>query len=118
MNRRDFLLFRTEDSKNVAVLSCEKLFMYFQDINAGFQNSASEEGTIDDAEWWAGEPALLTSKADPERFFASVLDDLADIDSVKVKDMEWLDQGEFRVRVETMLTAFKAKGGEVVYKDL
>ncbi|MEC9223832.1 MAG: hypothetical protein VYE56_08075 [Pseudomonadota bacterium] len=92
--------------------------MYFQDINAGFQNSASEEGTIDDAEWWAGEPALLTSKADPERFFASVLDDLADIDSIKVKDMEWLDQGEFRVRVETMLTAFKAKGGEVVYKDL
>ena len=32
--------------------------------------------------------------------------------------MEWLDQGEFRVRVETLLTAFKAKGGKVSYKDI
>ena len=35
---------------------------------------------------------------------------------MQVQDMEWLAQGEFRVRVETLLTAFKAAGGEVDYK--
>jgi len=44
-----------------------------------------------------------------------VLADLRDIDSLRVLDMEWLAQGDFRIRVETLLAAFKAKGGDVVF---
>jgi hypothetical protein len=49
-------------------------------------------------------------------FFSSVFADLKGVSKVQVQDMEWLAQGEFRVRVETLLTAFKAAGGEVDYK--
>lgn len=116
MKRRDFLLLRTEGSERIADLSCERLFMHFQDLNAGFQQGNKEEGIPDDADWWSGEPALHINTSNPDTFFSNVLDDLKEIDSIQVEDMEWLAQGEFRVRVETLLTAFKARGGVVVYK--
>lgn len=116
MKRRDFLLLRTEGSERVADLSCEKLFMHYQELNAGFQQGNKEEGIPDDADWWAGEPSLHISKSDPETFFSGVLDDLKAVNAIQVQDMEWLAQGEFRVRVDTLLTAFKARGGEVNYK--
>jgi len=43
------------------------------------------------------------------------LEDLREVNTIQVQDMEWLAQGEFRVRVETLLTAFKAQGGEVQF---
>ena len=115
MRRRDFLLMRTDGSDRVAELSCEKLFMNYQDLNSGFQVSKEEAGTLEDADWWAGEPTLDIGKADPEEFFASVLADLNGVSKVRVLDLEWLNQGEFRVRVETLLLAFKAAGGKVTY---
>jgi hypothetical protein len=118
MKRRDFLLLRTEGSESVADLSCEKLFMHYQDLNAGFQQGNEEAGTPDDADWWAGEPSLHIHSSDPETFFSNVLEDLKEVNTIQVQDMEWLAQGEFRVRVETLLTAFKARGGEVVYKAI
>ena len=117
MKRRDFLLLRTEGKERVAHLSCEKLFMHYQDLNAGFQQGNKEEGIPDDADWWAGEPSLHIRRSDPETFFRGVLDDLKEVNAIQVQDMEWLAQGEFRVRVETLLTAFKARGGEVKYKN-
>ena len=116
MRRRDFLLMRTDGSDRVADLSCEKLFMNYQDINSGLQASREEAGTLEDADWWAGEPSLNINTADPERFFASILEDLSGVEKLQVLDLEWLNQGEFRVRVETLLLAFKAAGGEVIYK--
>ena len=117
MKRRDFLLLRTEGNERVAHLSCEKLFMHYQDLNAGFQQGNKEEGIPDDADWWAGEPSLHIRRSDPETFFRGVLDDLKEVNAIQVQDMEWLAQCEFRVRVETLLTAFKARGGEVKYKN-
>ena len=116
MKRRDFLLMRKDGSECIADLSCEKLFMNYQDLNSGFQQSNEESGIPEDADWWAGEPALNIHSADPETFFTNVLADLKGINKVQVQDMEWLAQGEFRVRVETLLTAFKAGGGKVSYK--
>ena len=118
MRRRDFLLMRTDGGSRVADLSCEKLFMNYQDLNSGVQVSREEAGTLEDADWWAGEPSLNISTADPEKFFACVLADLNNVNKLQVLDLEWLSQGEFRVRVETLLLAFKAAGGEVVYKGL
>ena len=115
MNRRDFLLFHTEDARKVADLSCEKLFVYYQGLNSGYHQAEEEAGTLDDADWWAGEPPLSIRGSDPESFFRSVLADLKDIDSLRVLDMEWLAQGDFRIRVETLLAAFKAKGSDVIF---
>ena len=116
MNRRDFLFFRTEGSKRVAELSCEKLFMHCADLSSGFQQADAEAGTMDEADWWAGEPPLSISSIDPEDFFRSVQTEIAAIDILQVLDIQWLAQGEFRIRVETLLAVFKAKGGEVTYR--
>jgi hypothetical protein len=79
MKRRDFLLFHTEADKSVADLSCEKLFIYYEGLNSGFHQAAAEQGTLDDADWWAGEPPLAINSSDPESFFRSVLIELKDI---------------------------------------
>ena len=115
MNRRDFLLFRTEGSARVAVLSCERLFIHYQDLNARFQQGTAEAGTLNQADWWAGEPALHIDSLDPDSFFRSLLRDLESVERIRISDMEWLRQGEFRARVETLLAGFKARGGEVTF---
>ena len=117
MNRRDFLLFHTEGSQRVAELSCEKLFMHFQDLSSGYQQATEEAGTLDDADWWAGEPPLSIHAIDPENFFRGVLGEMRETDCLQVLDMEWLAQGDFRIRVETLLAAFKARGGEVLFQN-
>lgn len=117
MNRRDFLLFKTEGSKKVAELSCEKLFVHYQGLSSGIHHAKEEAGTFDDAEWWAGEPPLLVSSMDTEEFFRSVQSDITGVDSLQVLDMEWLQQGDFRIRVETLLAAFKAQGSDVVFQN-
>ena len=117
MNRRDFLFFRTEGSQRVAELSCEKLFMHYQDLSSGFQQAAEEEGSLDGADWWAGEPSLLVNSIEPDVFFRKILEELSEIEAVTVQDMEWLAQGDFRIRVETLLAAFSAGGGGVHYKS-
>ncbi len=116
MNRRDFLFFRSKGNAQVVELSCEKLFVHYEHLCSGFNQAEEESGTLDDAEWWAGEPPLSITSLDPEDFFRSVQRDLANIDSLQVLDMEWLAQGEFRIRVETLLAACKAGGCEVNYQ--
>lgn len=114
MNRREFLLFGTEGGNQVAELSCEKLFMQYQDLTAGFQQSAAAAGNADDADWWADEPPLAITRADPEQFFLSILTELGDVEKLTVRDLEWLGQrGDFKDRVEVLLTAFEARGGEI-----
>ena len=116
MNRRDFLLLRHEEEQQLAELSCEKLFVHYCDLNSGFHEAEAEEGTIDDADWWAGEPPLLIHSIDPDEFFSSVMQDLKGVDSLTVLDMEWVAQGDFRIRVETLLAAVRARGVEVVFQ--
>ncbi len=117
MNRRNFLLFKTEESRKVAELSCEKLFMHYQNLRSGFHQAEEEAGTFDDADWWAGEPPLLIANIDTEAFFRHVQAEIADVDCLRVVDMEWLQQGDFRIRVETLLAAFKAQGSEVIFQQ-
>lgn len=116
MNRRDFLLLRREEELQLAELSCEKLFVHYSDLSSGFHEAEAEEGTIDDADWWAGEPPLLIHSIDPDQFFSSVMQDMKGADSLIVLDMDWVAQGDFRIRVETLLAAVRARGVEVVFQ--
>ncbi|MBL4821545.1 MAG: hypothetical protein JKY98_11240 [Gammaproteobacteria bacterium] len=115
MKRRDFLRFRTDTGKQVAELSCEKLFVHYEGLCSGFHQAPEEAGTIDDEEWWAGEPPLAITSIDPDDFFRGLLTDLKGVDTLKVLDIQWLSQGEFRIRVDTLLAAFKATGSEIIY---
>ncbi len=84
MDRRDFLLLRTEG--RAIVLSCEALFMRFVD--------AQNDGTVD----------LL---------FGNLARDLDRVKSVALRDPSWLSGDELRARVDAALDAFCARGGRV-----
>ena len=117
MNRRDFLLMHTQGSKRTADLSCEKLFIHYEGLCSGYHQAPEECGTFDDADWWAGEPPLSIANSDPDDFFRSLQTEIRDVDTLTVLDMEWLKQGDFRIRVETLLAAFRARGSEVIYQS-
>ncbi len=113
MQRRDFLLFRVENDARVAELSCERLFMHYQDLSASYRRANAEAGTLDGAEWWAGEPALDIQSGDVDSFFPSVLAGLEGTEKLRIRDAEWLGQEGFGERVKAVIAAFKARGGNV-----
>ncbi|MSR11621.1 MAG: hypothetical protein EXR84_07470 [Gammaproteobacteria bacterium] len=115
MNRRDFLLFRTDGPDRVVDLSCQKLFVHYLDLNSGFAQGIPESGMLENADWWAGEPPLAISTTAPEEFFRSVQKEILKADQLRIVDMEWMAQGDFRIRVETLIAAFRAAGGEIIY---
>ena len=115
MKRRDFLLFKTEGSEQLVELSCEKLFMHFEDARSEVNQGMEEAGTFAEADWWSGEPPLLVDNLDTDEFFRSVEAELILADVVQVLDPEWLVQGEFQNRVETLLAAIRARGKRVQY---
>ena len=115
MKRRDFLLLRTEGTERIVELSCQKLLVHYLDLNSGFASGQPEAGALDEAHWWAGEPPLQIDTTAPDEFFRAVQQEILDADTVCVVDMEWMAQGEFRIRIETLLAAFKAAGGEVQF---
>lgn len=115
MNRRDFLLFRTDGTKRTVELSCQKLFVHYLDICSGFAQGTPEAGLLNGIEWWAGEPPLAVATTAPDEFFRKVQSDVLVADKLRIVDMEWMTQDEFRIRVETLIAAFRAAGGEIIY---
>jgi hypothetical protein len=84
VNRRDFLLLRSEGRSTV--LSCESLFMRFID--------AENDGTVD-------------------ALFANLARDLAQVRAVRLIDRSWLARPDLRARVEEALDVFRRRGGRV-----
>ena len=117
MKRRDFLLFKTEGSEQVVELSCEKLFMHFEDARSEVNKGMEEAGTFAEADWWSGEPPLLIDNLDPDEYFRSIEAELILADVVQVLDPEWLVRGDFQIRVETLLAAIRARGKRVQYSS-
>ena len=110
------MLFKTEGPEQVDELSCEKLFMDFEDARSEINKGVEEAGTFAEADWWSGEPPLLIDNLDPEEYFRSVESELILADVVQVLDPQWLVQGEFQIRVDTLLAAIRARGKQVRYK--
>ena len=111
MNRRDFLLFRTEGEERIAELSCEKLYMHFADINAASKFGENESGISEDAEWWSGEPSVVVAGSDQKALFDSLLENISEADILIITDRQWLVEGKFSEFVTTLLQQFSAGGG-------
>ena len=85
MNRRDFLLLRTEG--RATVLSCESLFMRFID--------AQNDGRVDE-------------------LFANLAHDLEQVKQVSLVDRSWLSRDDLRLHVDAVLGEFRRRGGRIV----
>jgi hypothetical protein len=83
MNRREFLLLKTESSKPSAELSCEQLYMRCVDL----------AGATD-------------------QLFADLQRTLDEVEVLHVSDPSWLSCRELKP-MESLLTAFRARGGRI-----
>ena len=88
MNRREFLLF-TNPRKNTAELSCQQLYMRYLD--------STLDGTT-------------------PQFLQEIEQRLSGITSVRLTDSVWLSSDELKP-VASLLDAFRARGGRIVYKS-
>lgn len=138
MNRRDFLLLRTEGKKQVLELSCERFYMRFVDARseAGRGDRRREEQrdgqlmqgdgcangqghgqwNVVDSQWWSGEPPTVIDKPTTRQFFQELERTLSTADAVRLRDPEWL-VGDLRRPIEALLDAFREQGGCVEYAD-
>ncbi len=115
MQRREFLRLSKHGRCLTGEIACDKLYMHWRDAVSHQHQGMSEQGTLNDSEWWAGEPALVTSAQNPEQFFQSILRDLKNLESVHVTGLEWFSDDEFRIRLQDLLQAYQIGGGEVSY---
>ena len=114
MNRREFLLLRTEPVGRVAELSCERLFMQYQHstvTTAAVDSAAPAAHGLGD-----GEPRAVFTERTPHDLLGDVERELHDADVLRVSDTEWLTVETFGQDVEALLTAFRRRGGRVEYQ--
>jgi hypothetical protein len=113
MNRRDFLLFRTEHQTRIVELSCERLYMRYLD-------SQATTGPVDEPvsrDSWDGEPPAQLEARTTRQLFDDLDRELQSVDIVRVVDTDWLAREEFRREVELLISAVRARGGRVEYQS-
>lgn len=86
MNRREFLLLRTDTATRSIVLSCEHLYMRYLDSRL--------DGTT-------------------SQLFQHLADDLRAVNAVRLVETSWLSHEDLRQQVEIVLEAFRRSGGRV-----
>jgi hypothetical protein len=105
MNRRDFLLFRTESRRRIAELSCERLYMRLLDsrLRGGDASDTALEGE--------SERAPVFSAGSARQLFDGLRQDLQNVDVLRILDRSWLAREDFRAELEPVLATFRARGG-------
>ena len=114
MKRRDFLRFRSSGELQVINLSCEHLYIAYNDARSCFGNVADELSSSD-VDWWSGEPPLAVESQQVDQLFTGLGADLTGADVLILEDREWLQDQHFAIQVERLLSEFRAQGGEVRY---
>ena len=114
MNRRDFLLLRTEPQgtmPRVVELSCERLYMRCLDTQV---TGGPRDEAVDSAETslWGGEPPARFAERTPQQLFEQLDRELREVEVLRVVDTQWLD-GDLRRDFEHLLAVFRARGGRV-----
>ena len=129
MNRRDFLLLRTEPQglqalPRVVELSCERLYMRCLDtqVTGGQRDQSPDSGVPSAApalgcgsaetSQWGGEPPARFAERTPQQLFEQLDRELREVEVLRVVDSQWLD-GDLRRDFENLLAVFRARGGRV-----
>jgi hypothetical protein len=113
VNRRDFLLLRTDHRQQIVELSCERLYMRCLDARAAAGGAEAPAG--DDA--WQGEPPAQLAMPTEQELLDDLSRALAAADVVRVREPEWLSAEGFGDEVERVLAAVRGRGGRVERVD-
>ena len=106
MNRRDFLLFKTEGRTRTVEVSCEQLYMRFVDARRAPEPDAAD--LVMD-----GEPPARFDRRSVRQLFDGVARDLHDADVLRITQTEWLAEEEFRREVTALADVVRGRGGRV-----
>ena len=113
MKRRDFLQCRSSGEQQIVNLSCQRLYMGYNDARSQPGNGA--EMSSNDEDWWSGEPPLAVESKKVGQLFAELMEEIAAADVLVIEDREWLQDKDFSKQVMQILKEFHALGGEVRY---
>jgi len=121
MDRRDFLCLRTERSRRVAHLSCERLYMHYQHatLTTAASQSQQDDGVSSVRELGDDEPPASFAPRSTRQLLADIRRDLESADVVRVVDTGWLaiDTDGFGRSVRMLLESFCDQGGRVEYGE-
>jgi hypothetical protein len=106
MNRRDFLLFRTEGRTKTVELSCERLYMRY--VDARRMPEPDADGVVID-----GEPPARFASRSVRQLFDDLAHDLRDADLLRVTHTDWLAEEDFRREVTALVDVVRARGARV-----
>lgn len=110
MNRRDFLLLRTEPRRREFELACERLFMQCLDTEATAPRDDHDSRA--DESPWGGEPPASFIGRSREQLFEALDQELRDVEVLKVVNSHWL-VGDLRRDFDRVMAGFCARGGRV-----
>jgi hypothetical protein len=106
MNRRDFLLFRTEGRTKTVELSCERLYMRYVDARRASEPDAADV-VVD------GEPPARFDSRTVRQLFDDIAHDVREADLLRMTHTEWLAEEDFRREVTALVDVVRARGGRV-----
>ena len=108
MDRRAFLSLGSRGRLRVLDLSCEALYMRWVDARARMVSGADEPVTPE-----SGEPPTRIAAENPEELLDEIVRRLANADTLRMTDAQWLSDEGLRDRVEAIVAAFERRGGRV-----
>ena len=106
MNRRDFLLFKTEGRTKTVEVSCERLYMQYVDARRAPEPAATDL-VVD------GEPPARFDRRTVRQLFEDIADDVHDADLLRLTHTEWLAEEDLRREVTALVDAVRGRGGRV-----
>jgi len=112
MKRRDFLRFRSDGGQRIVVLSCQRLYMCYNDCR---HMDSNEEIPLDGSDWWSGEPPMAVESVSPQQLFADIAAEIATADVLVLDERDWMSDREFADHMNRLLTDWRAQGGELRY---
>ena len=108
LDRRDFLRFRTVQSRRVLEISCQQLHMNYVNLQFTGALDTGDELSFD-------EPPTVHALRTVDDLCADLRRELDTADVACVVDRSWLVPRELRVAVETLLDEFTTRGGLVEF---
>jgi hypothetical protein len=106
MNRRDFLLFRTEGATKTVELSCERLYMRYVDARRAPEPDAADS-IVD------GEPPARFERRSVQQLFDDIANDVREADVLRITQTAWLSEEGFRREVTALVDVVRTRGGRV-----
>ena len=112
MNRRNFLMLKTERGIRTLELSCQRLHMYCLEMRV---TSGQQDEDFDPTQ--DGEPPTAFDERTTEQLFESLGRDLDGVDLLRVVEHRWLSEGdeELQTGFDGLLSSFRARGGRVEF---